>query len=435
MTGMAEPRVPSRESLTAMRRGVGAMATSAAARVEADHAWFAALSAEDRSWIGVIAHGGITSFLSWLENPHVEGAGAIDVFADAPSELTRSISLEQTLDLLRTVIEIVEDEAPALARADERAAVREAVLRYSREVAFGAAHVYARAAESRGAWDARLESLVVDAVVRGEPDETLGSRVNALGWAEVRGVTVVVGGSPLGSQTSVVDPLRRAARHAGLEILVSVEGRRMIAVVGGLDAATLATPRSGTSSGNAASTSSQAAPHADPLAAARLLADHFGDGPLVCGPRVPHLYAAGRSARDALRGYDAAPAATSCRRPVHSDDLLAARAVSGDDKARRALAARVTAALQPDSVMRETARAYIRLGSLEATARELFVHANTVRYRLGRTHDLTGYDLTCPEDAFAIRLGLMYADLDAARSRPRTRPDASRAAREQPSQV
>ena len=301
--------------------------------------------------------------------------------------------------------------------------------------ASGAAHVYARAAESRGAWDARLESLVVDAVVRGEPDETLGSRVNALGWAEVRGVTVVVGASPLGNQTSVVDPLRRAARHAGLEILVSVEGRRMIAVVGGLDAATLATPRSGTSSGNAASTSSQAAPHADPLAAARLLADHFGDGPLVCGPRVPHLYAAGRSARDALRGYDAAPAATSCPRPVHSDDLLAARAVSGDDKARRALAARVTAALQPDSVMRETARAYIRLGSLEATARELFVHANTVRYRLGRTHDLTGYDLTCPEDAFAIRLGLMYADLDAARSRPRTRPDASRAAREQPSQV
>ena len=104
-----------------MRRGVGAMATSAAARVEADHAWFAALSAEDRSWIGVIAHGGITSFLSWLENPHVEGAGAIDVFADAPRELTRSISLEQTLDLLRTVIEVVEEEAPQHARAEERA--------------------------------------------------------------------------------------------------------------------------------------------------------------------------------------------------------------------------------------------------------------------------------------------------------------------------
>lgn len=416
---MADPRVPSHESLTAMRRGVGAMSTTAAARVEADHAWFAALSAEDRSWIGVIAHGGITSFLTWLENPHIEGAGAIDVFADAPRELTRSISLEQTLDLLRTVIDVVEDEAPALAHPDERAAVREAVLRYSREVAFGAAHVYARAAESRGAWDARLESLVVDAVVRGEPDASLGSRVNALGWADVRGVAVVVGASPLGSQTSVVDPLRRAARHAGLEILVSVEGRRMIAVLGGLDTSA-SRPRPGTSDSDLHGVDERGI---DPLAAAGLLADHFGDGPLVCGPRVPHLYAAGRSARDALRGFDAAPATATCPRPVHSDDLLAARAVSGDDKARRALSARLTSALPADSPMAQTARAYVRLGSLEATARELFVHANTVRYRLGRIRDLTGYDLTDPEDAFAIRLGLMYADLDAARSRPRARPE------------
>ena len=143
----------------------------------------------------------------------------------------------------------------------------------------------------------------------------------------------------------------------------------------------------------------------------------------MCGPRVPHLYAAGRSARDALRGFDAAPATATCPRPVHSDDLLAARAVSGDDKARRALSARLTSALPADSPMAQTARAYVRLGSLEATARELFVHANTVRYRLGRIRDLTGYDLTDPEDAFAIRLGLMYADLDAARSRPRARPE------------
>lgn len=383
--------------MAAIRRSAAAMATRATARVEAQHAWFSELTADDRSWIGVIAQGGIRSFLGWLENPNLEDARAIDIFADAPRELTRRITLEHTLDLLRTVIEVVEADAPNEALPAERAMLREAVLRYSREVAFGAAHVYARAAESRGAWDARLESLVVDAVVRGEPDESLGSRVNALGWADVRGVTVVVGSSPSGGESGVVDPLRRAARHAGLEVLVSVEGRRMIAVIGKVDA--------------------------DPLAAAVTLANHFGSGPVVCGPKVPHLYAAGRSARDAIRGFEAAAAAPNSPRPCHSDDLVAARAVAGDDKARRVLASRVSALLEPGSSLGDTARAYLRNGSLEGTARELFVHANTVRYRLGRIHESSGFDLTDADDAFALRLAVMFADLDAARRTRRGRSD------------
>ena len=41
-----------------------------------------------------------------------------------------------------------------------------------------------------------------------------------------------------------------------------------------------------------------------------------------------------------------------------------------------------------------TATTYLETGgSLEATARALFVHPNTVRYRLGRIGELTGYDL------------------------------------------
>ena len=55
-------------------------------------------------------------------------------------------------------------------------------MRYAREVAFATAEVYARAAEMRGAWDARLEALVVDSVLRGEADETVRSRASALGW-------------------------------------------------------------------------------------------------------------------------------------------------------------------------------------------------------------------------------------------------------------
>ncbi len=58
--------------------------------------------------------------------------------------------------------------------------------RYAREVAFAAATVYAQAAEMRGAWDARLEALVVDSVIRGEADESVRSRASALGWTGCR---------------------------------------------------------------------------------------------------------------------------------------------------------------------------------------------------------------------------------------------------------
>ncbi len=66
---------------------------------------------------------------------------------------------------------------PALARNDRQlVALTEAILRYGRELGFAAASVYASAAESRGAWDTRLEALVVDAVVRGDTGSDLQSR-------------------------------------------------------------------------------------------------------------------------------------------------------------------------------------------------------------------------------------------------------------------
>ena len=75
-----------------------------------------------------------------------------------------------------------------MARAPRRARegafedeLREAILLYSREIAFAAADVYARAAEARGLWDARLEALVVDSILTGEYDSELPSRVAALG--------------------------------------------------------------------------------------------------------------------------------------------------------------------------------------------------------------------------------------------------------------
>jgi DNA-binding PucR family transcriptional regulator len=44
---------------------------------------------------------------------------------------------------------------------------------------------------------------------------------------------------------------------------------------------------------------------------------------------------------------------------------------------------------------------------VEGTARALFLHANTVRYRLKKLTDVVGYDLTAPREALVVRLALL----------------------------
>ena len=119
-----------------------------------------------------------------------------EVFGSAPRELARKISLYQTVELVRTTIEVVESQIDELMPKGDRPILHAAIDQYSREVAFSAAEIYARAAELRGAWDERLEALVVDAVLRGETDETVLSRASTLGWHSTGGVVVVVGPAP-----------------------------------------------------------------------------------------------------------------------------------------------------------------------------------------------------------------------------------------------
>jgi len=354
--------------------------------MEAGHEWYRSLSAEDRSWVGLVAQAGIAAFIAWLRDGGDQTPVTADVFGTAPRELTRSITLRQTLDLVRSVVDVVEQDATALAEPGEEQVLREAVLRYSREIAFAAAEVYAHAAEARGAWDARLEGLVVDAVLRGEADDSMQSRAAALGWGSTTRVAVVAGSTPHGSTAGVVDGLRRAAERVGVDTLAAVQGRRLVCIFGNVD---------------------------DPMAAARAVSDHFGEGPLVVGPTVPHLFAAGRSARAALAGQSCAQAWPDAPRPVAADDLLAERVLVGDAPARALLLDRIWKPLSANGgTLLETAATYLESGGgLEGTARLLFVHPNTVRYRLGRIADLTGYQLTDPHDAHTVRIALALGRL------------------------
>jgi DNA-binding PucR family transcriptional regulator len=85
--------------------------------------------------------------------------------------------------------------------------------------------------------------------------------------------------------------------------------------------------------------------------------------------------------------------------------------LAGDASAGEALVAQVFRPLaQAGPDLLTTVTTYLdQGGSIQATARALFVHANTVRYRLARANELVGLDPTEPRDAFglglAIRLG------------------------------
>lgn len=393
---------PARRAAEALRGATGALSTAATARMATDLPWFSALSAQERSWVGLIVQAGIRGFVDWYDaepggdapDPHPL-AGA--VFGAAPRELAGVISLQQTVELIRLSIEVVESNIDELLGAEDAAAVHDAVLRYSREVAFATAEVYARAAEARGAWDARLEALVVDAVVRSEPDETVLSRASALGWGGHDGVAVVLGGVPPSrSEVDVFAAVRRAARAARLEALCATQGDLLVVVLGGV---------------------------VDPERAATAVAEHFADGPVVVGPVATSLPRAHASATAALSGYRAASGWPAAPRPVTSRDLLAERALNGDPDAREELLHEVyQPLLEARGAMLETLSTWFDQGaSVEATARALFVHPNTVRYRLRQVADLTGRTPTLPRDAFTLQLALVLGrQQDAAAAQAQT---------------
>jgi DNA-binding PucR family transcriptional regulator len=56
--------------------------------------------------------------------------------------------------------------------------------------------------------------------------------------------------------------------------------------------------------------------------------------------------------------------------------------------------------------VRDTVEAFLASGSIEGAARALFVHANTVRYRLRRAAEVTGQVVTAPRGAYTLRVAL-----------------------------
>ena len=384
------------ETVRRMERAMGALGTAAISAMDERLPWYRNMSAENRSWLGLVAQAGIAAFLDWIRHPERNRPAVTEVFGTAPRELARAVSLQHAVEMVRVIIDAVEAQVDELAAPGDEAELREAVLTYAREIAFSAALVYARTAEARGAWDARLEALVVDSLVRGETEDSLHSWASALNWSSSP-VTVVVGtigddepktDSPAGVEP-LIEELRAQARRARLDLLAGVHGNRLILVVGGCD---------------------------DPIAAAERFAGRFGPGPVIAGPLVRDLRTASVSARAALAALRAAPAWPDAPRPAGADDLLPERALDGDPDARTALISDVYEPLLGGGhALLDTLTTYLEQGSsLEATARLLFVHPNTVRYRLRRVAELTEYTPSAGRDGFTLWVAVALGRLAAS---------------------
>lgn len=393
------------ETLAWLRTIAGELSTQTLKRLEDTLPWYGDMPPSRRSAVGLVAQAGISSFIAWFEDPRSTPWIAADVFGAAPRELLRSVSLQQTLQLIRVTVEVVEDRVK-----DGGEPLREAILLYSREIAFAAADVYARAAEARGLWDARLEALVVDSILSGEYDDELPSRIAALGWHGHGEVAVLVGTAP---KQLDVDHVRRAARHMHADVLIGVQGNRLVLVIGRSDP--LGSEPDETVGTSPALTFMEIATQLEP---------HFGPGHLVLGHEVPNLVDASKSAKAALAGFAVARSWRHAPRPVHADDLLPERALAGDPLARATLVHRIYRPLQAHSTeLLTTLWSYLDNGrSLEATARELFVHPNTVRYRLKRVSDVIGWDATGAREALILQAALIIGSMSDHEHQPRRRP-------------
>jgi DNA-binding PucR family transcriptional regulator len=368
-------------TLRRLKQYSGRLATQAVHAMEERLPFFAELEASQRASVQLVVQTAVVNFVEWMRDPQSDVSYTAQAFEVVPQDLRRRIALRQSVEMVRTTMEYFEEVVPQLARSEEQlTAMTAGILRYSRDLAFAAATAYADQAEARGAWDTRMEANLVDAVVRGDTGPELQSQAAALNWEATSPATVVVGLPQPGRIDLASEDVHDVASRNGRAALSDVHGTWLVAIVSGV-----LTPTD------------------------RFLNELLGvfaDGPVVVGPMAPTLGAAHRSATEAIAGMDAVAGWSGAPRPVSSRELFPERALLGDATAIAALATEVMRPLaDAGPALSETLDAYLDSGgAIEACARKLFVHPNTVRYRLKRIADFTGRDPTLPRDAYVLRI-------------------------------
>jgi len=129
------------KTIRRIEQATGRLATQSVARMDDELGWFRELPPDQRSWVTLVVQAGLQSYVDWLRSPDDVLRMTGEVFAAAPQAMARSVTLQQTVELVRTAIAVAEDNLPGLAGPADADVVREELLRFSREIAFAAARV------------------------------------------------------------------------------------------------------------------------------------------------------------------------------------------------------------------------------------------------------------------------------------------------------
>lgn len=380
--------------LKRITRYSGTLSTEAVRALEQELPFFAELSADQRAEIQLIIQSAVRDFVTWMRNPEAQHTDTIAGFKLLPKGLGQGLTLQQTVQLVRSTLEYFELVMPRITHNErQRGLMIAAVLKFGRELGFTAASVYAAAAENRGAWDTRMEAMIVDAVVRGDRHADITSGASALNWDPTTAATVIIGTPSDEIGLESVAAVHNAAINSGRHALAVVQGSRLVVILSGELESSVTIP-------------------------AAVLEAFSPGSPIVHGHTVSSLVDAPDSAAEALSGAAAVGGWPGAPRPVAAMDLLPERVLGGDRGAAATLVERVVTPLRgADSSVEDTLRAYLDSGGhVEKCARELYVHPNTVRYRLKRVSQITAYDPLNARDAFVLRIALVLGKFDERRS-------------------
>ena len=216
-----------------IRKISGQLTRTVIAHISVSLPFFTELDAKHRADIGALVQSAIRFFADWVQHPDDDDLDFKDVLGSDSVHLVEGLSLQQSVSILHSSMEIIEQAVINMKDMPEaKATLLVHALRYSRELGFSIADYFAAAAEKRGVWDARMETALVDAVVRGTKSEDIRSFGSALACDTNRPVTVMVGTpSSLDRQERTVLRLHQAAADLGYRALAAVQGPYLVTLV------------------------------------------------------------------------------------------------------------------------------------------------------------------------------------------------------------